>query len=272
MSSLGSRSFDVPPDMPCYEVHAIKYAELKGRRPTEIFLGADPHEALVDMDYFVWLIRSYDRTIVVDMGFNREIADKRGRVFLRCPSKGLGALGVSAAEVTDVIVTHLHYDHVGNYALFPKARFHVQDREVAFATGRMMRHRCLCTAYEPEDVVALVRHVFQGRVEFHDGDQEIAPGISVHLAPGHTAGLQFVRVATRAGWLVLASDACHYARHLDRNEVFPLVTNVAELLEGYGRLKKLASSRALIIPGHDPGVLTAFPPSLPGEVLAVRLD
>jgi len=263
---------EAAPSVSHYQVHAIKYAELTGRQPTEIFLGADPHEGLVDMDYFVWLIRSERRTIVVDMGFNREIAVKRGRTFLRCPSDGLKALGVDAADVSDVIVTHLHYDHVGNYALFPKATFHVQDREVAFATGRMMRHRCLCAAYEPEDVVALVRNVFRGRVEFHDGDGEIAPGISVHLAPGHTAGLQFVRVATRGGWLVLASDACHYARHLDRNEVFPLVANVAELLEGYGKLRKLASSRALIIPGHDPGVMTAFPPSSLGETFAVRLD
>lgn len=272
MGPNGSRSPDIPTDTPRYEVHAIKYAELKGRPPTDIFLGADPHDVPVDMDYFVWLVRSPLLTIVVDMGFTREVAERRGRSFLQCPGDGLKALGVDAGEVTDVIVTHMHYDHVGNYALFPKARFHVQDREIAFATGRMMRHRCLCSAYEPEDVAALVRNVFQGRVEFHDGDEEIAPGISVHLAAGHTAGLQFVRVATRAGWLVLASDACHYARHLDRNEVFPLVTNVGELLEGYDRLRKLASSRRLVIPGHDPGVLTAFPPSLHGEAFAVRLD
>ncbi|SFM15619.1 N-acyl homoserine lactonase family protein [Methylobacterium pseudosasicola] len=257
---------------PAYEVHAIKYAELKGRPATDIFLGVDPHEAAVDMDYFVWLIRSAERTIVVDMGFTAEVAAKRGRTFLRCPGEGLRCLGVDPWTVTDVVVTHLHYDHVGNYALFPAARFHVQDREVAFATGRMMRHRCLCAAYEPDDVAALVKTVFQGRVEFHDGDEEIAPGISVHLAPGHTAGLQFVRVATRKGWLVLASDACHYGRHLDENLVFPLVTSVPDLMEGYRRLRKLASDRALIVPGHDPAVMTSYPRSLDDQALCVRLD
>lgn len=258
--------------VPTYEVHAIKYAELKGRPPTDIFLGVDPHEALVDMDYFVWLIRSDERTIVVDMGFTAEVAAKRGRRFLRCPGEGLRRLGVDPATVTDVIVTHLHYDHVGNYALFPAARLHVQDREVAFATGRMMRHRCLCAAYEPDDVAALVKKVFQGRVEFHDGDEEIAPGVSVHLAPGHTAGLQFVRVATRTGWLVIASDACHYGRHLDENLVFPLVVSVPELLEGYGRLRKLASGRNLIVPGHDPAVTETYPRSRDDDPLCVRLD
>lgn len=263
---------EIPTGTPIYEVYAVKYAELKGRRAGEIFLGADPHEAAVDMDYFVWLIRSPHRTILVDMGFNREIAAKRGRHFLRCPSDSIKALGHDAARIEDVIVTHLHYDHVGNYALFPGARFHIQDREMAFATGRMMRHQCLSSAYEPEDVAELVRNVFRGRVEFHDGDEDVAPGISVHLAPGHTAGLQFVRVATRKGWLVLASDACHYGRHLDRSEVFPLVTSVADLLEGYGKLKRLASHRELIIPGHDPSVSATYPRAQDSDELIVRLD
>jgi len=259
--------------VPEYEVYAIKYAELKGRPPTEIFLGADPHEAVIDMDYFIWLIRSTDVTMVVDLGFTRAIGEKRGRSFLRCPSDGLKALGVDPATVSDVIVTHLHYDHVGNYALFPNARFHIQDREIAFATGRMMRHRCLCAAYEPEDVAELVRNVFRGRVAFHDGDDEIAPGITVHLAPGHTAGLQFVRINTRHGWLIIASDACHYYRHMERNEVFPLVTNVAELLEGYDKLRQLSSSHSMIVPGHDPQVmLNHTAASLDTSGLSVRLD
>lgn len=256
---------------PEYEVYAIKYAELKGRHPTEIFMGADPHEAAVDMDYYVWLIRSPERAIVVDMGFNRMIAERRGRQFLRCPSEGLAALGVDADTVSDVIISHMHYDHVGNYALFPKATFHLQDDEMAFATGRLMRHRCLCAAYEVEDVCSIVRHVYKGRVDFHDGDEEIAPGISVHLAPGHTAGLQFVRVSTAKGWLVLATDACHYRRHLERNEVFPLVANVAGLLEGYRKLRQLSSSPDLVIPGHDPWTMAAFQKCIPGDELIVRL-
>lgn len=254
-----------------HEVYAIKYAELKGRHPNEIFMGADPHEAAVDMDYYVWLIRSPERVIVVDMGFNRMIAERRGRHFLRCPSEGLAALGVEANTVSDVIISHMHYDHVGNYALFPKATFHLQDAEMAFATGRLMRHRCLCAAYEVEDVCSIVRHVYKGSVEFHAGDEEIAPGISVHLAPGHTAGLQFVRVWTAKGWLVLATDACHYRRHLERNEVFPLVADVAGLLEGYRKLRQMSSSPDLVIPGHDPWTMMTFPKSIPGDELIVRL-
>ncbi len=259
--------------METFEVYAIKYAELKARPARDIFLSADLHEAPVDMDYFVWLIRSETRSIVVDTGFNAQIAAKRGRDFLRCPGEGLRKLGVDPAEVKDVIITHLHYDHVGNFPVFPNARFHMQDKEVAFATGRYMTHNCFCAPYEIEDVLETIRNVYAGRIEFHDGDEDITPGLSVHLSPGHTPGLQFVRVNTRSGWLVLASDACHYNRHRLTGDVFPLVFDVGGLLENYRRLSKLASAERLVIPGHDPDVMRDYPaPSPELDGIAVRLD
>ena len=170
-------------------------------------------------------------------------------------------------------MTHLHYDHIGNADLFPSATLHVQDKEVAFATGRHMRHAFFRNMYEVDDVVGFVREVYAGRVVFHDGDAEIAPGISVHLASGHTPGVQFVRVATRQGWLVLASDACHYTFLREREEVYPIVFDPAGLIETYERLRRLASAERLVIPGHDPMVMTNFSTALPSlEGVAVRLD
>ena len=256
-----------------FEVYAIKYAELKARPAADLFMAADPHEAPVDMDYYIWLIRNDARAIVVDTGFSSEVAQKRGRHFLRCPAQTLTLLGVDPAQVEDVIITHLHYDHVGNFASFPAARFHMQEREVAFATGRFMGHDRLRAPYELEDVLETVRHVYQERIEFHDGDGEVAPGVTVHHSEGHSPGLQFVRVNTGAGWLVLASDACHYNRHRLRGDVFPVVVNVAMLLENYRRLAKLASAPQLVIPGHDPDVMKDYPPvSKDLEGVAVRLD
>lgn len=259
--------------MEAFEVYAIKYAELLARPARDIFLGADLHEAPVNMDYFVWLVRSPERTILVDTGFDAATAAKRGRTHLRCPGDGLRALGVAPETLEDIVITHLHYDHVGNFGLFPKARFHMQDREVSFATGRHMTHKVLRAPYEVEDVVEVIRRVYSGRVVFHDGDAEVAPGLSVHLSPGHSAGLQFVRVHTRSGWLVLASDACHYARHHLEEDVFPIVYDVGGLLENYRRLGALASEERLVIPGHDPQVMLDFPAAGPGlEGIAVRLD
>ena len=102
-------------------------------------------------------------------------------------------------EVEDVILTHLHYDHVGNFDRFPKARFHLQERELTYATGRYMRYPRLAHSFEVEDICGIVRLNYARRVMFYDGDAELAPGLTVHAVGGHSAGLQFVRVKTRRG-------------------------------------------------------------------------
>ena len=139
------------------------------------------------MAYYVWLIRRDETVIVVDTGFNAASGAKRGRRLLRSPTDGLRALGVDPDAVGTLIVTHLHYDHIGNADLFPSAKLHVQDKEVAFVTGRHMRHAFFRSMYE---VVGFVRDVHAGRVVFRDGDAEIAPGVTVHRASGHTPGVQ----------------------------------------------------------------------------------
>jgi glyoxylase-like metal-dependent hydrolase (beta-lactamase superfamily II) len=260
---------------PAYEVYAIKYAH-HARRAAENFLGGlphDEHDGPMPLDYFVWLVRGEGREIVVDTGFSAAMAAKRARDHIRCPAEGLRLLGCDAATVKDVVVTHLHYDHIGNFELFPAAQFHLQDQEMRYATGRHMGQPVFRGAYEVEDVVGMVRSVYAGRVRFHDGDGEIAPGVSVHLIGGHTMGLQVVRVATRRGWLVLASDASHFYANMEQVRPFPIVYNVADMVEGYARLRGLAQSTDHIIPGHDPQVMARYPaPNKDLEGIAVRLD
>ena len=258
--------------VPEYEVFAVKYAH-HDRRARENFLGGDPHDAPMPLDYYVWLVRGHGREIVVDTGFSAEMARKRGRALLRCPTEGLALLGCDAARVRDVVVTHLHYDHAGNFDRFPEATLHVQDREVQYATGRYMCHDCFRGAFEVEDVVAMVRRVYAGRVRFHDGDAELAPGVSLHHIGGHTLGLQVVRVRTARGWVVLASDAAHFHANFLEARPFPIVLDVGRMVEGYARLRALADSDAHIVPGHDPLVLARYPapePALGGIV--ARLD
>ena len=101
-----------------YEVYALKYAH-HARRAAENFIGGDPHDGPMPLDYFVWLVRGEGREIVVDTGFSAAMARKRGRLHLRCPTEALRLMEVDAAKVTDVVITHLHYDHVGNFELFP---------------------------------------------------------------------------------------------------------------------------------------------------------
>ncbi|HKW39107.1 MAG TPA: N-acyl homoserine lactonase family protein [Burkholderiales bacterium] len=256
-----------------YEVFAIRYASLTGRKASENFIGGDPHEAGSDLDYFVWLARSASRTFVVDTGFDAAVGARRGRTMITPPGLGLARLGVDAKGVKDVIITHLHYDHVGNWALFPAATFHLQDDEMAYATGRRMAEASQRQAYEVDEVVAMVRGVYGGRVRFHDGDAELAPGLSVHRVAGHTQGLQVVRVRTRAGWIVLASDASHLYANMNDKRPFPVVWDVPMMVAGYARLAELADSPELVVPGHDPLVMRRYPPAGAGlEGIAVRLD
>jgi len=258
--------------MPEYEVYAIKYAH-HARRASENFIGGDPHDGPMPLDYFVWLIRGAGREIVVDTGFSAAMAAKRGRDHIRCPTEGLRLLGTDAKAVPHVVITHLHYDHVGNFDLFPAATLHLQDLEMRYATGRHMgeeRHRY---AYEVEEVVGVVRRVYQNRVRFHDGDAGIAPGVSLHLIGGHTMGLQAVRVETRRGPVVLASDASHFYANIEQTRPFPIVWSVADMVEGYRRLRDLAGSVERIIPGHDPLVLERYPaPAAEMGGIVARLD
>jgi glyoxylase-like metal-dependent hydrolase (beta-lactamase superfamily II) len=183
------------------------------------------------------------------------------------------ALGIDAHAVRDVILTHLHYDHAGNHDLFPQARYHVQEKEMAYCTGHCMCHPHMRLAYEADDVARLVHRVFEGRVVFTAGTEQKAPGITVHHIGGHTMGLQVVRVNTRRGWVVLASDATHYYANMELGSPFPIAFNVAEMLDGFATIRELASSDAHVIPGHDPLVLARYPVARPGlEGVAARLD
>ncbi len=255
-----------------YELYAIRYATAM-RNHTEVFIGGDPHHGPLPMDYFVWVARNDVHTVVIDTGFDAVAAERRGRQFLRAPGDGLRLLGIDCTQVKHVIITHLHYDHAGNLPQFPRARFHLQDREMAFATGRHMAHPFFAHAYDLEAVLSMVRLVYGAQVQFHDGDAEILPGISVHRVGGHTHGLQVVRVWTRMGWVVLASDAAHYLANMSSGRPFPIVADVMQMTAGWERLKELASQPALIVPGHDPLVMQRYSePEANLRGIAVRLD
>jgi glyoxylase-like metal-dependent hydrolase (beta-lactamase superfamily II) len=257
---------------PEYEVYAIRYARRDARRG-EHFIGGDPHDAPMPMDYFVWLIRSAEGSIVVDTGFTAEVAARRKREYLRSPKAGLALLGVSADAVREVVITHMHYDHVGTFLDFPQATFNLQDAEMRFVTGRHMRHARFARSFEVEDVVGMLRMLYKDRLRFHQGSAALAPGISLHHIGGHTPGLQAVRVHTRRGWVVLASDASHYYEHMEEGRGFPTMYNLGDALEGYDRLRRLASSPQHVIPGHDPLVMARYPAvSSALEGIAVRLD
>jgi glyoxylase-like metal-dependent hydrolase (beta-lactamase superfamily II) len=255
-----------------HEIYAIRYGH-HDRKSSENFIGSDPHDVLQPLDFYVWAIVGRSGPIILDTGFDAAMGKKRQREMIKSIDEGMKAIGIDPAEVRTIIVSHMHYDHVGNYDLFPRARYHLQDCEMAYATGRCMCHTALRLPFEVDDVIAMVRKVFAGRVTFHDGEDEIVPGVTVHHIGGHSKGLQSVRVNTRRGQVVLAADAAHLYAHVESGRIFPITYNVAEVVEGYETLKKLASSPNHVVPGHDPLVLARYPAAKAGlEGWVVRLD
>jgi glyoxylase-like metal-dependent hydrolase (beta-lactamase superfamily II) len=198
-------------------------------------------------------------TIVIDTGFDETEARRRDRQLQRLPIEAPSLAGVAVDVTPEVVITHLHYDHAGSLAAFANARFHLQAAEMAYATGPCMCHAHLQWPFTAEHVCEVVRKVYSGRVVFHDGDAEIAPGITLHRIGGH--GLQCVRVMTGTGPVVLASDATHFYENFETGKV------------GYARLEQLAGSRRRIVPGHDPLVTQRYP-ALNGDTLDIvhRVD
>lgn len=255
-----------------HEVYAIQYGH-HARRSSENYVSGDPHDLPEPLAYFVWLIRGPHGDIVIDTGFDREVAAARGRTILHPVGEGLSALGADVDRIADVVVTHLHYDHAGHHDLFPRARYHLQDAEMAYATGRCMCHPHARVPFEADDVAAMIRKVYAGRVAFHDGEEPLVPGVTLHKVGGHSRGLQVVRVRTRRGHVVLASDASHLYSHFQTGRVFPIADSISDVLEGYRTLRRLADSEAHIVPGHDPQVLARYPAAAPGlDGWIVRLD
>ncbi|MEL6169788.1 MAG: N-acyl homoserine lactonase family protein [Pseudomonadota bacterium] len=242
-----------------WSVYALKYAERNTRTRSESFID-DDHPALPHgMDYFTWVLDNGIRKIVVDTGYEADEGALRGRPILRDPAEALHAVGADANTVEDVIITHLHYDHAGGLSRYPSARFHIQPSEMAVATGPCMCDPELRAPYTAEHVCDMVRHVFAGRVDFHDGAAEIAPGVSVHKIGGHARGLQAVRVMTASGPVCLASDAAHYYENFESGKLFPIVVDREDMVAGFETIQTLAGDPARVIPGHDPLVRERYP-------------
>ena len=245
-----------------WEAYAIRYGRHERTAQTNFLLPvADPHDAM-PLDYYVWLLRAPDgHEIVVDTGFDAACAEKRGRTLSRSVADSLRAMGSDPARVRDVVVTHLHYDHAGSIDLFTGARIHIQDREMAFATGRHMCTACIRVPFEADHVVSMVRALFADKVTFHDGEGEIAPGVTVHRVGGHSDGLQVVRVETARGPVVIASDAMHFYANDRTRESLP--DHLRPRRHDPGLAHRPAAGRWRRDAG-DPGPRPGSPQPLPG--------
>ncbi|MFJ9454239.1 N-acyl homoserine lactonase family protein [Kitasatospora sp. NPDC101447] len=249
--------------LPTYEVLALRFGTHADRPARDNFLhdeGQFAPGSAGPMDFYLWAIRDDRHFLLVDTGFPEEMALRRGRTLFRCPVDALTDLGVTAEQVSDVVITHMHYDHAGNLDRFPTARIHLQEEELRFCAGPAMRHRAVRRPFEPVNVQTAVQGLFEERLVLHRGEAEILPGVTVHPVPGHTPGTQVVRVHTARGWVVLASDATHLWANIRLRSPFPILDQLTPMLEGYDVIESLADGPDHVIPGHDPRVARRFPP------------
>jgi glyoxylase-like metal-dependent hydrolase (beta-lactamase superfamily II) len=253
-----------------WEIYAIKYGDRAGRTRADSFIFDDNHDAPHAIDYYMWLIRGPARVILVDTGYDMDEAQARGRPIRLDPVEALKPFDLTPEDITEIIVTHLHYDHAGGLHLFPNAKLHMQAAEMAYATGPCMCHDTLRRPFTAGHVCEAVKRLYSGQVIFHDGTAELADGITVHCIGGHSRGLQAVRVRTAAGWMVLASDASHFYENFIARKPFPIVVDLQDMLDGFDTLNRLASTPKLIVPGHDPLVRAYFPRAMADHIH--RLD
>src|SRR5437773_1588494 len=246
---------------PEYSIQAIRYGNSPGFPANELVIGA-PKDEKVDIAFIVWLIRGGGHNILFDSGFHREKWTKYFPVtdFLR-PDEAVKLAGVKPEDVTDVVISHAHWDHLGGIDLFPKATVWIQKEEFRYYTGEAWQPGGKHGGIDPDDVLQLVKLNTEGRLRLVDGDDvEILPGIRVYTGARHTFASQYIRVEGNPSF-VLASDNCYLYRNLAERKASATFSEVDQSanITNQARMIELAGSADRVVPGHDMLQFQKFP-------------
>ncbi|MBM4186771.1 MAG: N-acyl homoserine lactonase family protein [Gemmatimonadetes bacterium] len=245
-----------------YQVYAVQYAQLPAFPVSALVLGADTTRTK-DVSMMVWVLRSPTRTILVDAGFYRDEFLKSWKVekFVR-PSAAIAKLDIKPEQVTDVIITHLHWDHADGADLFPNANVWVQRAEYEHYQAPERQQR---TGVFPVTMAMLEKFKRAGRLKLVEGDsQAVAPGVRVYTGGRHTHESQYVSVATGGSEAIIASDNLYLYENLERRRPIAATWDTVSNLRAQERMLRLAGPRRLIVPGHDPAVFEKFTLIEPG--------
>lgn len=244
-----------------YEVYAIRFGTLPQFAVSGLVAGADRSRRL-DIPVMVWLLKGSDgRRVLVDAGFHQKKYVDQWKVRdFRSPAQAVAAAGVKPDEITDVIVTHAHWDHVGGVDLFPKATVWIQRDEYSYYTGEAWHARNTHGGIDADHMAALLKTNTDGRLRFVNGDDlEILPGIRCYTGGRHTQASQYVGVRTAGGTAVITSDNMYLYENLEKGAPIAQTLDAASNLKAQARIRSLASDPSLIVPGHDPAVFDRYP-------------
>jgi glyoxylase-like metal-dependent hydrolase (beta-lactamase superfamily II) len=244
-----------------YTIEAIRYGTIPQFPVSSLVVGAPAAERL-DIALIFWLVRGSNRNILLDTGFHRQqwIDQYKVTDYIR-PDEAVRLAGVEPDKITDIILSHAHWDHMGGIDLFPNATVWIQKDEFAYYMGPAWQRGGQHGGIDPEDLVNLLRRNTQGKLRLIDGDdREILPGIRVFTGARHTYASQYIRVEGTPSY-VLASDNCYLYRNLETKTPIPTfeVSDHEANVKALERMISLAGAPERVIPGHDPLVFTRFP-------------
>jgi len=250
-----------------HEITAIRYGSVSSTK-SDLFLRYGTYrepDAPQEMSFYFYVLRRDGEVTLIDTGFLPSDAPPRGRECLIAPDAALAALRIEPDAVARVIVTHCHWDHIGNLDLFGRAEIHVPQRELDFWFSPVAHNPQFWSHTEAHAIGQLEAARAEGRVTATGADEEVAPGVRVITVGGHSPGQQIVIVDDR---VILASDAVHLYEELELERPFAVISDLGEMIEAYALIKELGTAPgAVVVPGHDPLVAERFP----REDFAVRI-
>ena len=249
---------------PTYEIYALKYFGIHSVPVSELALGA-PKKDTMNMYFMYWLVKGNGKNILVDAGFlnDLDIFKVLKTTFYIRPDSVLLELNIKSDEITDIILTHPHWDHVDGISLFPKAHIWIQKEDYNYFVGEAWQKDGRHNGFYKRDVDTLVSLNLAGKLTLVDGDdKEIFPGIKVYTGSRHTFNSQFVQVQTGGDKVILASDNIWIYYNLEQLKSSPYPNGTFDTtayVKSMQRMKTLASNIKYIIPGHDPAIFSRFP-------------
>ncbi|MGX7729346.1 N-acyl homoserine lactonase family protein [Rhodococcus sp. 2H158] len=244
-----------------YEVFALRYATLSWThsKAYHCYGVYGEEDSSCDLDYYFWLVRNGNRTVLVDCGFDDERGGARNRLQQTSPLELLSRMGTRAEDVDHVVLSHMHYDHIGNIDLFPNATFSIARAELEYWTGPYSDRPTIAWPVESEEVRMVQQLAGEERLELVENSHELFPGLVLTKVPGHTPGQLVAEVNTDGGRLVLASDAVHFYDEMNLDRPFSTFHDLAAMYRSYEMFRDLdARPDTLVVPGHDPDVTRKF--------------
>ena len=241
-----------------YDVYAVRFATLADSPVSRLVAGADSTRR-ADLAMTFWVLKGLDgRIALVDSGFHRDAHLRESGVkdYIR-PSEAILPLGIQPADVTDILLTDLHWDHAGGVDLFPKAHVWVQKEQYEYYTGQAWQLASAHAGVDPEDVLHLVRLNTSRRLTLLGGNNDfLMSGVMFNVVGEQGSSSQFIAAQGRQSLVVLAADHMPMYDSMKVRATAP--AGAAARVSLVDRIVQLASEPRLAVPGHDPAVFTRF--------------